>query len=339
MVIYKEIAIPQRYLITEKSQYINFIKKYNGIVNLYETLYNFKYLKNDYKVDYSSAIVDRMFFDFDSENAHKNAIKFHEYLKENNIKHYIKQSSYMKFHIYVLCKGRLKNKKQALNNAMYHLANQVGLSVGKGDKYDLDSSTFGDLSRICPIAGTYKPKKKSFCNYITPDELYDKEKLLEKSKKPNGHKKCCCEKLFDLSEFDCETSLNNCEIDFNIEDFNTQFSEKHIQVLPPFIKKILNNHNEYGNWENRWRFAVLCRDFGYPPHLVNEIAKQYFSQVINRGSLNSKGTNYDHFVKCNIIDNVYNSEEKYRFPSINKLIEEGYEIEEEDKRFLKELYF
>ncbi|MFW6025474.1 MAG: hypothetical protein ACOCRX_03960 [Candidatus Woesearchaeota archaeon] len=336
---YREIAIPQRYLITNKEEYINFIRKYNGVTNLYESLYRFKYLKNNFKPDYESAIIDRMFFDFDSENALSNTIKFHNYLKKYNIKHYIKQSSYMKFHIYVLCKGQLQNKKHALTNAMYELIKDVGFSVGKGAKYDVDVSTFGDLSRICPIAGTYKPKKKSYCNYITPKELFDRDKLLEKSKKPFGYKHCIGSRLINLENYDYEPPTFLQNIDFEIEEFNVKFNDKYVNILPPFIKKILANYKEYGNWENRWRFAVLCRDFGYPKNLTDKIAKRYFSRVTNMGSLNGRGTNYDHFIKFNVLKNVYEKQEKYKFPNVNKLIEEGYEIETEDIEFFRDLYY
>lgn len=337
-----EVGNPKRKIITDKEEYLNFITNNNGINNLYETVYKFKYLKTKFQVDYDSAIVDKMFFDCDGKNAWEVAKQFHEYLVKENIKHYMKQSSYMKFHIYPCCKGNPSNKKEALYTAMCELALNAGLNYGRpSTEFDLDMATFGDLARICPIPGTYKPNRKSYCNYITKEDLYDEEKLKEKAKSPGGRKIYYGEEKIDLNQYDDLTKYKNYStISFECENFKEEFDEVQVNVLPPFIKKILSNYNNYcDDYKNRWRCAIFMRDFGYSEEMTYEICKIYFSKHLNWSTLNGKGTQWDRFEKCKSVHYVYHNQNKYKFPSLYTLKKEGWELEEEDEKIINQLYF
>ena len=177
MTFIMEVANPRRQLILSKKEYIDYIKKWCGVTCIYETVYKFTHLRNSHQPEYNSAIVDKLFFDFDSKNSQQNTIKFHEYLVKENIKHFIKQSSLMRFHLFICCKGVILNKKIAILNAQIKLVNDCKLTYGIGEEFDLDSATFGDVARHTAIAGTYKPKRKSWCNYISKKDLYDENIL------------------------------------------------------------------------------------------------------------------------------------------------------------------
>jgi len=337
----KEIGTPGRRLVLTEEEYFSFINKFNGIVNLYETIYNYKYLKSAFSPEYDSAILNKMFFDLDSKHSLENARKFHKYLLDNNIQHYMKQSSLFRFHFIVYCKGSVNNKKNALFNAMIKLADDAGLTYGQSSEEDLDIATFGDLARLCRIPGTFNVKRKSWCNYVSHNELKSKEKLEENSKiQKNRVKYIYGKNKIDLKEFDSE-EVSHLQIrnKFDIDDYKGSFNDKWEKIFPPFILKVLADYNAYGNWSNRWRVAIYCRDIGMSKNEVDFIASKHFSKVINNGSMNGRGTNYDHFVKVKVLTQVFDKSEKYKFPPAGRLKDEGYEIEPEDVKSFGELYF
>lgn len=333
-----ELANPKRKLIQSKQEYINFINSNHGIFNLYKSIYNFKYLSNQYKPDYTSAIVDKMFFDFDNEEKSlSNVIKFHNYLVQHNIQHYMVQSSYLRFHVYVMCYGKILNKKIALMNAMVYLAQENNFSYGYSKNDDLDKSTFGDLARITAIPSTYKPKRKCWTSYISETDLYDLNALKLKSETGNGEKYVYGTIKFNLEDYDGTDSNPSISIKFQISEFNVEFKESHTKLLPPFLQKVIMNYKEYGNWENRYRFTVYCRDFGYPIEVTRKIAQQYFSKVKRTDHFS---TNYDHYKSQRILEKVYNHEdklEKYKFPDWS-ILAKDYEIESQDILAINNLY-
>jgi len=330
-----ELANPKRKLIQNKKEYVDWVKKNNGIMNLYQTVYKFKYARNQYQAEYDTAIIDKMFFDMDSKNAIKICCKFHEYLVKHNIKHYMLQSSYLKFHIYVMCKVQeLDNKKAALKNGMVGLANQIGLTFGREKSYDLDVATFGDISRICPIPNTYKPKRKGYCTYITENDLKSLDRLKQKTIIGKSRITYYGETLFDLKPFDIEPSYKELSKKV-IDPIKLEVGEGIINLFPPFIKKVLLNYETYAAWDNRWKFCILCRDMGISRETTDEIAQQYFSQQNRTDYL---GNNYNHFKKTNVINLVFNSN-RYKFPSADNIIDKGYELEQEDIEFINNLYF
>lgn len=340
-----EVGVPDRVkVIQNKKEYIDFVRDSHKIKNLYKTVYNFKYLKSINKPDYSSAIVNKMFFDADSENSLNVVKKFVDYLDKENYSYYLKQSSYDKFsklQIYVLTNvSELNNKKNALYNGMVSLADSVGLTYGEAHSSDLDKSTFGDLAQLCPIGGTYKPKRNCYCSYISKSDLYDDDKLKQAAKHGNGKKIIYGKRRFDLKPFDYVDNfvcVDNSTIIEN-DDFDIKFDDKFVDSLPPFIKKVLSNYKGYcDNYINRWRVALYMRDIGYSKSLAEQILKKYYSKYINYSSLEGRGTQWDRFCKCKALHYVFNS--SYReFPSVGTLLNEGYEITQEDEKAINNLY-
>jgi hypothetical protein len=340
----KEIGTPDRILVTSIDDYLKLFKTLNGKTNLFETVYKFKYLKTEYQPDYESAIIDKIFFDADSSNSWNAVKKFHEYLMSINIKHTIKQSSLMRFHIMVASDDTdVDNKKRALKNAMIGLSNDANLTFGKSDECDFDYATFGDLSRLCRIPGTFNVKRKSWCNYVTEEELYSEDKLKEVSQSMRTKQVWFGKNKIKLKDYDFETEYTRNEVanygDFDMVIEGTEFIKNVINTFPPFIQKILNDYNDYGTYKNRWRFAIYCRDIGMPKSTVDEIANIYFSKIINTGSLKGRGTNYDHFKKFKVLKLVFESDKAYTFPHVIQLLNEGYEITEEDEKDFEGIYF
>ncbi len=342
---YFEVGNPKRILIKSKEDYLNFIKLNNGVTNLYKSVYNFKYLKSKFTPDYESAIINQMFFDCDSENSLEVCKKFIKYLDNHNLQYYLKQSSFDKFpklQIYVLVEeDYIEHKKACLMNGMIYLAKEVGLTYGESSSCDLDKATFGDLARICPIAGTYKPKRNSFCSYISKEDLYYINKLKEKAKTGIGKRVIYNWEKFNLKKFDRLDLNQQLHLDNEVlkyDDFKVEFNDKFVDCLPPIIKKILVNYNNYcDNYRNRWRVAIYMRDFGYPESLAKDIIEKYFSKIPNYSTCNGTCSQWDRFVKCKSLWYVYKGEFR-EFPTIQNLLDEGLEVTEKDKELIEKLY-
>ena len=253
---------------------------------------------------------------------------------DKNIKHYLVQSSYLKFHCFVFCEViDLKNKKATILNAQSYLAEENKMSVGKKAGDDLDSSVFGDLARLKAIPLTFKPKRNSWTSFINECDLDDIEILKALSQEPRKVRKIYGDKLFKLKKYDKEMSWNNNSlIQVDLKDYEGKFNSEFEKLMPPLIKKILIGKDGWSYWKNRWNFVIFCRDMAFPKNITNDLARKYFSEKPRNDKLKN---NYEHFVRCKILDSVYNNQNKYIFPSLKEFINGGFEVTEEDKVFFK----
>lgn len=162
--MFYEFGKPLRFFIQNNEQFIDYIKKYNGISDCYRTVYNFlRTIKNSRfpRIEYNSAIIDKVFFDFDNEidkkgkkiqcNSFKNMLNCHNNLLKDNIKHVINFSG-RGFHVYAYVRiEEIINKKNALT-----------LFVDKYTDY-CDPAVKGDLARISRIPFTMNIKSRNYC--------------------------------------------------------------------------------------------------------------------------------------------------------------------------------
>ena len=58
--MYFEIGLPERKIVNN-IEYENLIAKYNGVKNIYRSVYEYKEIK-DNKIDFNSVILDKVFF-------------------------------------------------------------------------------------------------------------------------------------------------------------------------------------------------------------------------------------------------------------------------------------
>ena len=122
----REIACPKRHVVYNFEQMKNLIDKNNGKTNVFTTVHSFKEIQTkqtydgfNYEVcNYSTALVEKLFFDFANEQCYDNVIKMHEYLTTKNIKHAINCSG-RKYHLFVFTKnaGVCRFLKDATYNA------------------------------------------------------------------------------------------------------------------------------------------------------------------------------------------------------------------------------
>src|SRR3990167_10955340 len=103
----REIATPKRRIVFNWKEMKDVIDKYNGKMSLYTTVYSFdkidkkdKYGKIFYLGVPSTAVIDKLFFDFDKSDCYEKMLKFHLYLKKLDIMHCINFSG-KGFHVYI----------------------------------------------------------------------------------------------------------------------------------------------------------------------------------------------------------------------------------------------
>lgn len=230
--MYVELGVPKRVLITDtKKDIVTFINNNNGFVNLYITVYKFEKMRGR-KIDYSTAQIDKIFFDFDSPNCYQHMMKLHNYLVLNDIKHKVNFSG-RGFHIFIYTKGNPINKKVAIYNAQMHFITKLGLKAERGDKGDVDEQILGDIARIYRIPNTYNVKRGRFCiplNKIQLDSGFNRILQLAKNQNFVDEK----ETIFgrnevDLHQFDGKEDITveglKMHFDFSIKDLeNVSFT-------------------------------------------------------------------------------------------------------------------
>ena len=121
----RQVAIPYRINCNNESEFIEEINKYNGHKRVFTSVYNFNTTEEDTEI-----ILDKVFFDFDGENAYNSIVSAYEYLKEHNLK-FTMFFSGGGFHLYIFLKNyeHLNNKKATLINIQYHFKNIITYQV------------------------------------------------------------------------------------------------------------------------------------------------------------------------------------------------------------------
>lgn len=137
-----------------------------------------------------SAIVDKIFFDFDVEWGHELMQSLHDFFQKNNILHRVNFSGKhedekaMGFHVYCFVKGGIRYPKQAVSGFQRKIDKWLVKTIvekhGKAAKekmmreyrtgvpHVIDPTIIGDLVRIARVPNTWNPTQKY------PVEIKDK---------------------------------------------------------------------------------------------------------------------------------------------------------------------
>ena len=259
---------PPRKVVYNINEWLNFVNLYNGKKKaVYTSIYCFEKIES--KPVYESAIIDKLFFDFDDKScdAWKECNTLHKTLLLNNIKHLIIMSG-RGYHLYVFCLPLSpKNPKSTIYNAQISLINNLNLVC--------DKQVIGDYSRLRRIPNSYHLKAQRFCICLTKEEFSKGyEFCKELAKKQNFKKEYIGEKLFDISNFDYKTK----KIEMPIEKFDFEDSENadYINNSPDFIKGLLSN-KELG-WRNRYLLILFFKEKGFTIQEVYNILKKHLSE-------------------------------------------------------------
>lgn len=178
---YFEFATPQRKICTNEDMYEAYLSRHIKYTNCYRSLYKFERLSKTTGITtgYETALVDKLYFDFDSEHAQEKMIDMHEHLLRHKVLHHVRITG-RGYALYVECEPYTSsNIIDTVYNAQYVLATECRFKLDTtAVDSDLDLSAFGNVSRPTRIIGTFNfnlykdTKQKVFCTSLPHNMLY-----------------------------------------------------------------------------------------------------------------------------------------------------------------------
>lgn len=194
--IYKEFGKPHRQLVRTTDEMKRLVRLYNGKMNCYMTIYGYTgFERVGYREVplYDTAIVDKVYMDFDGLDSFDEMLRVHQILNERDTKHILRFSG-NGFHLYagINTEERIVNKGPALKRYSYGLTE------------DQDPRVVGDISRIARIPYTLHMETKRYCIPLCSEDLIDGvDKIIEKARTlKNVRSEVFGNKLASIKEFD-----------------------------------------------------------------------------------------------------------------------------------------
>lgn len=264
----REVGAPRR-IVHNMKAFLKYVNVHNGKKKaVYTTVYSFSKLHEDgYKPNYESAIVDKLFFDFDDKdcNAYEEAMKMHKYCKQENIKHSIAMSG-RGYHVYVYTIIQaLQYPKDAIKGGQMFFINKLEITC--------DKQVIGDVSRLTRIPNTYNIKADRFCIPLTELQFNTNDDFIKKQAKNQNFVKDIFigENMFDLKQYDIQT-----ESEYNL-DMGDMKSSADIKLgkLPHCIQTVLNNSEV--NYKGRYLVILYFKEKGYTQDEIFKVLEQHLS--------------------------------------------------------------
>jgi len=225
-----EVGYPERRIVFTKKQYDDFVSKWNGVRNVYRSVYSFNKTKNG-EADYNTSKINQVFLDFDNENAYEVIKELVKQLKNDNLKFRVNFSG-CGFHVYIVSEHRNIDRKQYLNGLHEYLINKYHL------ENSLDFHVKGDIKRIRRIEGTLNLKSNLYCIPLKEEEIFlSLNEIKEFAKRPRDFKVF----WIDGKELSVDIDIkNNINENVNIENGNGKFKEIDNIAPEPCMARILN---------------------------------------------------------------------------------------------------
>lgn len=273
---------------------IKLINQYNGVKRVFYSLYSL-----DENFSHKNPVIDKIFFDFDSDKGHENVIKLHDWCNSKNLKHTCIFSG-GGFHFYIFTnKLRLQHSKEALLQIHKDIMKELNFTYGESKTCDVDSHIVGDVARIATLPGTFNVKRGRYAIGLTEDEIYlSTDEIRQLALSQRSHISIIGKELFDLTPFiDVKQQQNDIEMMdcSNNITFNT---EEDIKKFPPCVQKILLNIDESGDWKARWIATAFMHEYGLNDEQIEEMAKKYFGAAKRTDKYKN---NYNHWKAVKVL--------------------------------------
>ncbi|MEK6884266.1 MAG: hypothetical protein AABY22_31840 [Nanoarchaeota archaeon] len=311
------------------------IDKYNGKTNVFTSLYSFKKTQtkttNEYSNelgDYTTANVDKLFFDFANDNCYNNIIAMHNYLLNLNLKHCINCSG-RKYHVYVFVKNSDKCLflKDACYNAQVDICKKLNLTYGQENHNtpnnpDIDSKLMGNLAGLTRLPNTWNPTAKRFCIRLTKDWLLrGHEAILKLAQEQQYEWEVFGKECLNLLDYDRRRiDVFNEETNFGL-DIPLLMGEQEIgeEKFYPCVYKMITD----GGYGNLFNVALWLRDKGYTYKEADLIFKKYLKGKFRRTP--GYGDDYEHSHRHDKnLETAYGDNEgRYLFPTCSVIWQEG----------------
>lgn len=270
----------KRITIKTKSDYFKHINANLSSNNLFTTVYNHTEFgeKYPYRPKYDSAIIDRLWFDFDLETVidEKTTIrndcygmmkKLHEWALERDLKHICRYTG-SGFDVTIFTKKKfIKNKKDTIGNAVIEICKELGI--------ESDAKTIGDIARVNRITNSYnfKPKAKRFCIPLTQELIDSGHKEIRKTaKKQKFYTRVFGEKLLDIKKYDYANHREDDEL-FENADIGECEIEGLSDSVPICIKYLLLKKTP--NYNERRPIIVGLRELAFNEKEIIGLLKKH----------------------------------------------------------------
>lgn len=299
-----EIAIPYRFIVNTKQEFINRINMYNGYKRIFYSLYSKQHL-----------IIDKVFLDLDSNKSYDNVIKLHNWCTEKDYKHSVIFSG-GGFHFYFYTnKKEYKNPKLMLLQTQHKIAQINNLSIGDPVNSDIDNHIVGDIARVVTLPGSYNIKRRKYAQSLSESELMSGIENIKQNNRQSFTIHTYGSKLLNLEDFAFDVIEENVE-NYNNIDIKLQENNKDIKDLPKCLHQILLDVNSLDDWRGRWIATCLLQEHGYTNDAIDKLAKKYFSAIKRTDNYRN---NYEHWKKVKVLE----YSERQICPSCDILIREG----------------
>jgi hypothetical protein len=303
----RHVATPNRVTVKTETQFYEYVNKYNGVKDLYFSVYG-----TTEQGKFENVMIDKIFFDFDEKDAIEDVKRFHNWLKEKDIQHTFLYSGKKGFHLYVFTINyeKLEKPKDALTNAHDFFIKNLGVKC--------DQHIVGDIARVSRIPNSFHISGRRYCIPLLREHLYRGIKYIkEKAKEQQFNFVIYGSKLFDMKQFDFVVKNNFKSIDIPEYKYNIKTEDVVIRKFLPCVQSWLVE-SESGTWEARYNFAVYCKALCLPKSLCNKLAEKYFSEMPRTDRFRN---NYTHFRAVKALEYAYDKDTA--FPNCDTLFQKG----------------
>lgn len=261
----------ERKTMNSLSEMLQYINLNNGTKNVYTTVYHFTNINPvTKKLDFSTAQIDKIFIDLDSDNCYDDMLLFHKFCSKEDLLHCIFFSG-RGFHVYIFAEGNISNKKSSLINA----TNWLIENASDERKIVVDNHVVGDLARVTRVPNTYNIKRKRFCIPLAKQQLglsFESIKKLAATQQVQANIIMGTKKL-NLQQFDKEIQITNVE--FGDAEGSADLSDFKKFNFKPCIYKMMKVHEM--KHEIRYELIVYLRDYGFSQTDVLKLMQKVLS--------------------------------------------------------------
>ena len=311
----------QNYIAFNASQRDAYIKRRLKNTDLFISVYSFSELTEQGKLDRGSAVVDKSFSDFDSNQWFKDLIKVHDWCESQDILHRSHLSGNGS-HSFIWIKQNLVNPKVALGNFQRWLQEELDLIM--------DPKIIGDTSRIFRYPNTWNSKAGRWCIPIPGSEMdgLTKARLLELANTQQYGNAWCGHKLLDISRFDSDVmQYRDSEyLDVDLHDIDENIAVEY-EKFPPCIQTFLSTPDLVD--ANKYLLGLYLKDqlvnlFPYSTKEIVGILKKSLSVgEFNHYFSNGKGDHKRHHPGHNGIKFKAMMRSDYTMPSCRVMRNKG----------------
>lgn len=305
----RQIGFPSRITVTSADEFMNYVNKYNGKVRIYGSVYNYV-PGEEHKIK-----LDKVFFDFDGEQAYEHTRRLIDYLHSND---YLFTCFFSGggYHVYLFLDTdyRVINRKDCLTNIQKFFEKECNITI--------DPAVIGDLARIATVPNTYNLKRKKFCIPVRMDDMdMSHEDIAYIAEFQHMDGVVYGNVKFDPKLFDYPTEhsfysteenyvLNNDELIVNDDIFT-------LNLHPCIFNMLALGHSNHIGFRGRFHIITYLRDIGILYGDTKRIIKQHLTNI------HDGIPEYKHCYNKKQVEKIYKND-KYGFVKCETLKNEGY---------------